>query len=174
VTEHLPLKTNIMENPFLDSTKTNTLMDRHLMGEKTAKDPIGEIWCVPSDDGTSPIIVKVNNIVCEKLGYTAYEMQNSGMLLTSLMTRSETIKIHLDKYFKEAFKSAEKIVMRSHGQGFQLKKKDGGIEDVWLAIVFPKENPALLGKRMIPRQSEKPFVYGCLRVIFKSDFGKTI
>jgi len=157
---------------FLDNTKANSLMDRHLMGEKTAKDPVGEIWCIPQPDGKSPVIVKVNNIICEKLGYTAYEMQ--GMEVIELMVREETIKVHFDKYFVEAFKSAKTIVMRSHGQGFQLKKKDESYEDVWLAIVFPKENPALEGKRMISREAKKPFIYGCLKVIFKSDFGKEI
>ncbi len=156
---------------FMDKTKVNAILDRQLMGEKTRKDLIGEIWTVLPDDG-SPDIVKVNSIICKKTGFTALELE--GMKAVDLMVREETVKIHMNKYFKEAFKAGKDMVMRSHGQGFQLKKKDGSYVDVELGVVFVREDPALEGERMIPRSQRENFIFGVLRIIFKDDFGKII
>ncbi len=156
-----------MSNPFLDNEKTNAIIDRHLMGEKTKKDVIGEMWLVPNKEG-SPIIVKINPIILSKLGYTSLELE--GLPVTDLMTRDETIKVHLEKYFDKAFEEGRNIVMRHHGQGFEIKARDGSPHHVAIAAVFPKEEPTLYGKRMIPKEIERPFVFCCLRIIFLDDF----
>lgn len=155
-----------MNNPFLDSDKVNAIMDRHLMGEKTRKSIIGEIWCVPGE--TSPTIVKVNPIVLQKLGYTSRQLR--GMHITDLMTRDETIKIHIDKYFDKAFSEGKNIIMRHHGQGFELKSINGEAHHVAIAAIFAEEDPTIYGNRMISKEVQKGDIFCCLTIIFIEDF----